>query len=371
MKPKICIVHDMFVYRGGAERLVVMMANALGADIVTGFVSDATYDMRGELGFRGSCITLISPRIRGALRHLLLKFSFRFRTRFLRGYDIVVFSGDCLAATHGIRRDARAFFYCHTPPRYLFDQRALYLAKVRPRMRPIFSLACWIFAWWYRRDLRRIPTIFANSENVRARIRTYLGRDAEVIYPAVDTTRFTPSSVRRDYFVSFARLATIKRVDRIVEAFSRMPDRSLTLVYGDQDPQRDAILARVSHCTNIHTVRNPRDAELQTLLAESLASIYIPRDEDFGMSPIESMACGVPVIGVHEGGIRESVRDGETGILIDPEASVEDIVRAVRSLDRTRALGMQDACVARAWEFSEGVFRARIRLGVLGGVEEG
>ena len=228
-------------------------------------------------------------------------------------------------------------------------------------MRPLYGFAFTVFGWLYRRDLARIGTIYTNSLTVRERVRTYLHRDAEVIYPPVDRVLFAVADVPQEYYLSFARLSAIKRVDTIVKAFQKMPDRRLILTYGVNDPQRDQVLSMIRDYPNITAIPSPSDAELVSLIQGSIATIYIPRAEDFGMSPVESMSCGIPVIAVNDGGLRESIIDGETGILLDPEARVDDLVTAVRSLDADRSHAMRPACLRRAEDFSYATFSERVR----------
>lgn len=102
------------------------------------------------------------------------------------------------------------------------------------------------------------------------------------------------------YFLSFARLSAIKRVDRIVSAFQRMPTERLILTYGANDPEKTKIQNMIKDCPHIMMVQSPSDLELRALIQDARATIYVPVDEDFGMSPLESMSCGTPVIGVNE-----------------------------------------------------------------------
>ncbi len=95
---------------------------------------------------------------------------------------------------------------------------------------------------------------------------------------------------------------------------------------------------------------SPSDIELRELIRGTKATIYIPVDEDFGMSPVESMACGTPVIGVNDGGLRESIIDGETGILINPLCETINIREAVKKITSLNNLSL--ACLNRAAEFS-------------------
>ncbi len=124
-----------------------------------------------------------------------------------------------------------------------------------------------------------------------------------ILYPPVDTTRFSPGekNTAHEYFLSFARLSPPKRVDVIIDAFREMPEKRLIFTYGKNDPEKEKILAKIHAFPNIEAIESPDDAVLISLIRGALAVIYIPINEDFGMTPVESMACGIPVIGVDEG----------------------------------------------------------------------
>lgn len=140
-----------------------------------------------------------------------------------------------------------------------------------------------------------------------------------------------------------------------------MPDKKLLVIYGQSDPQRDEIMALARGYDNITLLTLTDNNELSRYVAGAIATIFIARNEDFGMVALESMACGVPVIGVDEGGIRETVVDGQTGVLLSPEATIEELVQAVDGLTRERALAMHDACITRAEEFSLKAFEKIVR----------
>ncbi len=375
--PKIAILHDAFLYRGGGERLVTLMAKSLDADLITGFLSEGSFDPR-ELGFTGKMIALGKPVFAKGMRHLILKWRFFWNARILREYDIVIFSGDCLGALRHVRNDAKKVYYCHTPPRYLYDMREKYLAGLFFLVRPIFHLAFIFFAFVYEKNLRRFDHIFTNSKNVQKRLKDFTGYDSEIIYPPTDTGKFIPTSPQPSpkgegaqvsshfsegegarrwgrYFLSFARLSPPKRVDLIVEVFLQIPDQNLIFCYGKNDPMKEAILKKIEWRKNIIALESPNDTDLIALIQGATATIYIPVDEDFGMSPVESMACGTPVIWSDEWGLRETVIDGETGKLVEImnyELWIMNLKQIIQKTSKEEWESMRDACIARAQEFS-------------------
>lgn len=378
------------MYRWWGERLITLLAKSLNADIVSWFFDSGSLDPR-ELWFKGKIIELSKPGfiffdkrsyqaektkaglsisafrmiILKWLRHLALKFAISFKSGVLKDYDVVIFSWDGLWAVRSCRKDAKIVYYCHTPPRYLFDQKQSYLDKVPALIRPFYLLACFIFEILYKRDLRKVSKILTNSKTVQQRIAKYLKRESEIIYPPVDTEFFKPWDLKKDYYFSWARLTEIKRVHVIVEAFMEMPDKKLVISYWKNDPDKIKIAQMVSKYDNIKMVESPDDIELRKLIQESIATIYIPKEEDFWMSPVESMACWVPVIWVDEWWLRESIVDSKTWFLIPKWAWKEDLKNAINKLDLKLSESMKESCIKRAEEFGLDTFSEKIRREVL------
>ncbi len=357
MTTRLVIFHDYFGIRGGGERLVLTLARATHATLVYGYRTDESFD---ETYFPSETRSLgLSRRFRRLGLHIpILTAAFRRERRWARRFPLRLFSG-VMSPFSAPDRSASGIniYYCHTPPRFLFDQRESTLARQNRLRRVIARPFMAAFERSYRRAVQRMDMIATNSENTRARIKTYLGRESVVIYPPIDTHQFSwlaPGS----YYVSTARLSPLKRVDKIVEAFLGMPEKQLVVVSGGEESERLRRLA--ANAPNIQFRGWVSDAELAEVIGRSIATIYLPKDEDFGMSPIESMAAGKPVIGVAEGGLLESIRDGMTGTLLDPDFTSRDIARAVMAMTPEKAASMRSACEERALAFSESHFLHRM-----------
>ena len=145
---KTVILHDTFLYKWGWERLILMMWKALWADIASWFFSTGSFDLRKEW-FTGKMIPVSWEVFTKGLRHIKLKLAFLFHTKFIDEYENVIFSGDSISAVRNCSQKTRKIYYCHTPPRYIYDLHRLYLNKVSWYMRPIFLLACKIFKFLY------------------------------------------------------------------------------------------------------------------------------------------------------------------------------------------------------------------------------
>lgn len=383
---KIAVFHDHFMYRWWWERLITLLAKALNADLISGFFDEWSLDPR-EVWFSWNIIEITKPGftffdkrsyqvekqkdrsflkwtsfiLMKWLRHLALKIAILFQTKILREYDIVIFSWDWIWAVKNCKKDAKKIYYCHTPPRYLYDQKEVYLTKVPLILKPAYLLACYFFEKLYRRDFAKMDIILTNSKNVQARIKHFLWRDSQIVYPPVDISFFKPLETKSDYYFSWARLTQIKRVDRIVEAFIQMPDKKLIISHGSNDPEKLNIAKMIAGHDNIKMVESPNDTELRRLISESIATIFIPVDEDFWMTPVESMACWVPVIWVNDGWVKEIVINWETWILISSEARIEDIKKAVIEMDLAKSLSLKDNCIKRAKVFSLETFEEKIK----------
>ena len=285
-------------------------------------------------------------------------FYFRHRAGFLRDYDWVVYSGVTAAVAAHHHSEGRNVYYCHTPPRFVYDLRDHYLQSLPGWQRPLLSSLIALVQPRYEAAIGLMDTIVANSENVRSRVQQYLGRDAMVVYPPCDTRGYRWLA-DGDYFLSTARLEPYKRVDLILEAFLKLPSHRLIVASGGSDERRLRQIARGAE--NIEFVGWQSAERLRELVGRARATIYVPRDEDFGMSPVESMAAGKPVIGVAEGGLLETVRDGETGLLLPRDPNCQRLVEAVLQMQPDRARAMRVACQEQAQVFSLDSFRQRMR----------
>ncbi len=350
MSKKTIILHDTFLYKWGWERLIMMMWKALKADIASWFFSAWSFDLRKEW-FEWKMISLTSEIFKKWFRHLKLKYAFLFKTWFLKEYDNVIFSWDSISWVRNCSKNQKKIYYCHTPPRYLYDLHEIYLNKVPKYLRFIFKIACFVFKKLYERDIKKMDLILTNSVNTQKRIKKFLWLDSVILYPPVDLELFKYLD-QKDYYLSFARLADAKRVDKVVEAFKQMPDKKLVVIYWENDPQRQKIFDLAQWFKNIEFVTLPWNIGFTDYVWNAIATIYIPIDEDFWMSPVESMAAWKPVLWVNEWWLKESIIDKETWILINDECRVEDIISWVEFLTPQKCLELRQNCEKRANYFS-------------------
>lgn len=355
--PKIIILHDYFLYKGGGERLIITMAKRLGADIATAFIAEDAFDPR-EYGINTRQLYKERrwSKIPG-FRYTQVNLAFLFKTRFLKNYDIVIYSGDCFNAIFNAR-GKKNIAYMHTPPRHLYDSYKDRLKSYGILKKLIFIPYAWFNRIRFEFLTKKLDLIITNSQTVQDRIKKYLKLDSVIAYPPCDTTKFKFIE-QGDYFFSWARLYPAKRVDMIVKAFAQMPDKKL--IVGSGGPELENLKKLAVGHENIKILGWISDEQLFDLLGKSLATIYIPVREDFGMSPVESMSAGKPVIGVDEGGLRESIIHDKTGILLKPDFTIDDIINAVQSMTAEQVASMKSICENRALDFTEDKFIDKIK----------
>ncbi len=355
MKKQTIVLHDYLQHKGGGERLVLMLARALHSKLIVGFRTDGAFDPK-EFGVE--CETLGHSVDYPGFRYLAIQWWFRRRTKWLQTYDAVVFSANCIQAARNCRRDARTIFYCHTPIRNAYDLYGFYLSRMPWWKASLYRIFCAFIRYNYERDLRNIDIIIANSKTIQERIKKYLGRDSVVVYPPIDTKKFRWIG-QEDYYLSYARVDLVKRVTDIAEAFKQMPEKKLIIASTGTETER--LKEIIKDAPNIIYVGRISDDELKVLVGNCIANIYIPKDEDFGMTVLEGMAAGKPCLGVAEGGLCETIDHEKDGYLLPTNPSVDDITRGIQYLSPAKCREMKIACQQKADQFREEVFIERMK----------
>ena len=351
------VLYDYMQVAGGAERVTLTLAKALPdfQTVVSRTYADAEPLLAGtnvsitELGNR---LTLWMTRIPEAA------FNFRFRAHCVEQAQTVLYSG--FYAPLAVHRQTTGLrvYYCHTIPRFAYDLYGVSRASFPWVLRGLFGCFAAVVRWQYERAIRKMDLVLVNSENVRNRLKHFLSLDAQVLYPPVATGQFQWGG-DEGYYLSVARLTPNKRVDTIVRAFLKMPERRLVVASGG--PELERLQAIALGATNIEFVGWQTEESLRQWVANAHAAIYLPVDEDFGMSPVECMAAGKPVIGVAEGGLLETVVHGQTGVLIQGLPDPEKLQAAVQALELLGPANMRSACEARAAQFDELCFVEAIK----------
>jgi len=349
--PRVALIHDFLLDLRGAERVFAAICDAWpDADVFT-----AVYDEEGTEGRfaarhpRTSFLQRVRPTAR-TFRPLLPLYPHAIESFDLRGYDAVVSSSSAWA--HGVLVDPGAVHvcYCHNPFRYAWTEREATLRARHPVVRPVLRVLLNRWRQWDWIAAQRVDRYVANSNLTAARIRRYFGREATVVYPPVETGRFRPSLVGEHYMV-LAELMAHKRIDVAVRAFNSL---GLPLVVVGDGPEMRR-LRRIAGPTVTFAGR-VSDERVAEVLAGARA-LVVTATEEFGIAAVEALAAGRPVIALDEGGVRESVTEGETGWFFD-RCEPDAVADAVRTFD---PLAVDPrACRAAAERFGAERFREQL-----------
>lgn len=364
---KTLLFHDTFLMRGWAERMNIEIAKSLDTDIATAIWSRDCYDARA-MWYHWSIIEIDPGFKKGMLWFLKMKWKFFKSRKLLSKYDTVLFSNEAISGIWAIQPGTKTLYYAHSISRHLFDQRSEYLAKVSFFIKPIYLISSIFLKWIYIQEINKIDTIFVNSQSNKKRISEYFWRDDSiVIYPSVDTQKFNISDkntvsqilaiewislLYKDYYVSFSRLTHAKRIDTIIRAFQKIPEKNIVILYGENDSQKDEFIKLWAGYPNIIFHALSDNNNLPYILNWSIASICISENEDFGMVSIESMACWVPVIAVDEWWYRESIIVGKTWYMINPKQLENDLISTIKNTTKESFSNMQNDCRIQSEKFS-------------------
>ncbi|MFD1082562.1 glycosyltransferase [Micromonospora andamanensis] len=348
------MVHEWFGATGGSENVFLSLREVLPD--AKGFVLWRDRDARRGLDLEESWLARTPARRSKVLALPLMPLAWRTLTR--QRFDVVISSSHAFAHTVKLRSspEARYLSYIHSPARYLwspdFDGRGSHgmLALPRALLRAADV-----------RLSRHVDSYAANSREVQSRIQRFWGRDARIIHPPVDVDYFAaaPEAQRRQsrtYLLGVGRWIPYKRFDLMIDIADAA---GFPLVIAGSGPEEDALRRRAA------AVRVPVTFEVQPS-RDRLRELYwgascllFPTHEDFGIIPVEAMACGTPVVGLRRGGVMETVHDGETGFLVDSDEPrrYAAALRHVDGLDRTQIQ-------ARASRFATSVFQEKVAVWV-------
>jgi glycosyltransferase involved in cell wall biosynthesis len=362
---KVALVHDWLTGMRGGEKVLVSLARLFpDAPIFT--LLHVKGSLWPELEARDIRTTFVQrlPGVERRYRQYLPLFPAAAAAIDLAGYDLVISSSHCVAK--GVRVDEGALHlcYCHTPMRYVWDRYDDYFGPGRvgaPARRIIPVVAEGLRAWDVA-TAGRVRRYAVNSRYVADRIHRYYGRQAEVIPPPVDTDFFTPGDGSNavvagnghdgTFDLVISALAPYKRLDIVLEAY-RGTGRKIKIVGSGPEDAR----LRAQAPAEAEFLGKVDDTALRDLY-RGCRAVLMPGVEDFGIVPLEAMACGKPAIAFAEGGGAETVVPGETGLLFS-EATAASLRAAVDSLEGLR---FNTATLrARAEAYSRPVFEARFR----------
>lgn len=353
---KIALVHDYLSQDGGAEQVLRTFHHIWPeAPIFVLFNRPGSVPGFEDADVRESFLRWL-PGARTRFQWYLPLMPMATENYNLREFDVVLSSTSAFAKGVLTRPDALHISYCHTPPRYLWTDTQEYVAELKYNrlVKAVLPRVLHNLRLWDKMSVDRVDYFIANSNVVRQRIQKYYRRESDIIYPPVLAKEYQPVEVSAvgDYYVTGGRLVYYKRFDLVIHVFNRL---GWPLKIFGTGPHLAKLRAMAK--PNIQFVGRVNEAEKAKLLAHARAFIH-PQVEDLGITPLESMAAGRPVIAYGAGGVTETVVPGDTGLFFY-EQNWESLLDTLVHFDYQ---AWDPAKIrARAERFDEDIFRDRIR----------
>ncbi len=347
---KLAIVHEWLTVYGGSERVLEALHEIYPEAPIYCLVYDARrmperfrrYDIR----------TTFLQHIPMAKKHYQLflpLMPYAYEQLDLTEYDVVISSASACAKGVITRSDALHLCYCYTPMRYAWELYSEYIRNAGKLKKVLIAWQMHSIRMWDRLAADRVDDFIAISHHVQRRIRKYYRREASVIFPPVDTQRYSPRE-KEEFYLIVSRLVGYKRVDLAVQAFNRL---GLPLVIIGAGQEREALRRAANE--NIRFLGHLPDEEVADWYGRAKAFVFCG-EEDFGLTPVEAQAAGTPVIAYARGGVLDTVLDGQTGILFQ-EQTAESLCGAVRRFERCGVARSAAEIRAHAEQFSSGHFQ--------------
>jgi len=328
---KVALIHDHLAQDGGAEKVLKALADMFpDAPIYTLLYDEKNADQYFKTR---KILTSVIQRLPGGVKHYKWYMPFMpVAVEFfdLSDYDLII--SDASAFAKGVITSSAALHicYCHTPTRYLWSDTHSYLKEL-PYNKYLKKVIAFMFNYirnWDKAAADRVDIFIANSKFIAKRIQKYYRRDSVVIYPPVEFDSFSISPEISDYFLLGGRLVPYKRFDVVIEAFKQL-DLPLKIFGDGVDAERLKSLA-AGH-PKIEFLGRVSDQERAKLYGNCRAFIN-PQEEDFGITVVEAMASGRPVIAWERGGAKETVIQDKTGLFFK-EQTVQDIITTVKEFE--------------------------------------
>ena len=356
---KVALVHDMINEAGGAERVVFSLTKLFpNAPIYTSYVkkNSPAHRLFSHRKIITSWINYVPfiDKISSPLRPLipLIWGSFYFKN-----YDLVISSASWYV-TKGFRRskDTKEICYCHTPPRWLYGlTTSVNFQKYYP-IRFFTIITEHIIRLYDQFQSKKVDLFIANSKNVAARIAKFYRRDSVVVYPPVNLPiiKIVP---KKNYYLVVSRLAGAKGLDLAVKTATKL-NIKLKIAGASAGLSLEHRQIKKIAGKNIEFLGHVSDEKLWQLYREAKGFLALSTDEDFGITPVESMACGTPVIAYAGGGYLETVVDGKTGLFFK-DYSINGLSKVIKKFETIKF--NPKVCRAQAEKFSEAIFHQKIK----------
>ncbi len=346
---RLVIATPFLESRGGMERVVMKIAQRFGAKIhCVAYDPERTYEEFRALDVEAAKPGSLSKLPLGKRVASAMDVGNHFFNLKLSDYDLI--NAHQTPSEWVRNRNSPVLWYCHSPNREAFDLYEFRMKKRNPLSKAVFWSSIQAYKRFEFMTVPKIEYIFTNSRNSQERIKRYLKRDSEVLYPGVDAQKFSCRGYE-DFFLYPARITPEKEIEYAIEAFkffkshmgAQGKDWKLFIAGNlSERPEHQAYYRKIKAMAtaDIFIEKNVDEARLLDLYSRCRAVLYTPVNEDFGLIPGEAMAASKPCIARNEGGPRETIRNGEDGFLVD---SIWDMAAKMEALaknpERSQKMG--------------------------------
>lgn len=350
---KIAIVHDWLTNMGGAEQVIINFKEMYPeAPIYTTFYNPDNLDSKLRNIDVRTCFLQKKKIVTNHKKYFPLM-PLAFENFHLNEYDVVLSSSSSCAKGVLTKPGSVHVCYCHTPMRYAWEKRDEYVEGMGKLKRGLIKILLHYMRIWDVASANRVDYFIANSTEVQKRIKKHYKRESIVINPPVRCSLFNISDNDGDYYVIVSRLVKYKRFDLAVQACKELNKKLIVIGEG---PEKENLQKIAEGCENIKFLGRLEDAEVKKYMAECKALLF-PGEEDFGITPVETMASGRPVIAYGKGGVLDSIIDGKTGLFFR-EQNVESLKEAISKFE-TMQFNKKEIR-QHALQFDEAEFRKKM-----------
>ena len=353
---KVALIHDFLTEYGGAERVLEALVKMYPSAVVyTAYVDRRKFGKNGRYLTDSVIISSVFQKIiffKKLISPMRVFAPLVFRHFNLDDFDLVISSTNTYFAKAVVVRNGLHICYCHTPPRYLYGYPTARNWKKSLVGRLIGELMNFALRQVDFSVSQKPNVMIANSKEVQARIKKFYRRDSVVVYPPVEVGDYQVKS-GGSYYLVVSRLARAKRVDLAILAAKRLKIKLKVVGTGVELDSLKKIAG-----SDTEFLGFVPDKNLWEIYAQAKAFLFTAEEEDFGMTPVEAMLMGRPVIALNQGGVKETVVDGSTGVLFE-NADVDDLVRAIKRFEKM-SFNIDDI-QKHARKFSRKVFEAKIK----------
>jgi len=363
---RTAIIHDWLTCMRGAEKCLEVFCELFPqADIYTLLhIPGACSDQIESMNIHTSFIQHL-PLSASKYRNYLPLFPLAIERFKLKDYQLIISSSHCAAKGIIPPPEALHICYIHTPMRYIWDMFDEYFGADRTGFikRALIAQFAVRLRVWDAAASNRVDHFLANSHHVRNRVWKYYRREASVVYPPVDTKFFQPAAGKGDYYLMVSGLVPYKRIDLAIQAFNELK-RPLLIIGSGPEEKRLAGLDRFSGIEFMGRLNN----EALKKYYQGCRALVFPGEEDFGIVPVEAMACGRPVIAYGRGGALETVippgKDHPpTGILFE-EQNPDSLIKAVKEFEQREQEFDPGAIRGHAEKFDREIFKQKFQESV-------